>query len=96
MGLGKLTGEYTKSLRDEVKSFCFPIPRQVFLLLMKNVEQELKHMAELGVIEPIDEPTDWCAPIVVVPKSNGDVRICVDLTMLNQSCQPQNLSNGEN
>ena len=42
-------------------------------------------MAELGVIEPIDESTDWCAPIVVVPKSNGDVRICVDLTKLNQA-----------
>ena len=41
-------------------------------------------MVNLGVIEAVDEPTDWCAPIVVVPKPNGDVRICVDLTRLNK------------
>ena len=40
-------------------------------------------MVNLGVIEPVDEPTDWCAPIVVVLKPNGNVKICVDLTKLN-------------
>ena len=39
---------------------------------------------DLDVIEPVDEPTEWCAPIVVVPKSSGEVRVCVDLTKLNQ------------
>ena len=38
-----------------------------------------------NVIEPVDTPTDWCAPIVAVPKANGDVRICVDLTKVNTS-----------
>ena len=31
------------------------------------------------------EPTRWCAATVVVPKGNGKVRICVDLTHLNRS-----------
>ena len=31
-----------------------------------------------------DEPTDWCHPMVIVPKTNDDVRICVDLTKLNK------------
>ena len=31
----------------------------------------------------IDKLTDWCAPMVVVPKQNGKVRICVDFTKLN-------------
>jgi len=30
-------------------------------------------------------PTDWCAGMVVVPKPSRAVRICVDLTKLNQS-----------
>ena len=35
------------------------------------------------MIAPIDEPTEWCAGIVVAPKPNGKIRICVDLTHLN-------------
>ena len=42
-------------------------------------------MKNLGVISKIDEPTDWCAGMVAVPKEDGRVTICVDLTQLNQS-----------
>ena len=37
-------------------------------------------MKDIGVISPVEEPTDWFSPIVVAPKKSGDVRICVDLT----------------
>ena len=36
-----------------------------------------------GVITEVTEPTEWCAGMVVVPKPNGKMRICVDLTKLN-------------
>lgn len=42
-------------------------------------------MEEMGVISTIEKPTDWCAGIVVVPKPNGKIRLCVDLTKLNES-----------
>ena len=42
------------------------------------------------VIEPVDTPTDWCAPTVVVLKQNGDVRICVDLTKAEQERNEKN------
>ena len=42
-------------------------------------------MKQLGVIEKIEEPTEWCAGLVVVPKQSGKVRICVDLTKLNEN-----------
>ena len=35
----------------------------------------------------VEEPTDWCSGMVVVPKSNGNVLICVDLTKLNENVQ---------
>ena len=40
---------------------------------------------KLGVISRVDKPTLWCAGMVVVPKNNGSVRICVDLKALNTS-----------
>ena len=42
-------------------------------------------MLQLDVIEPVDEPTKWCSPILVVPKADVRVRICVDLTKLDQA-----------
>ena len=32
----------------------------------------------------VDIPNDWCAGMVVVPKSDGRIRICVDLAKLNE------------
>jgi len=42
-------------------------------------------METLEVISKVDVPTDWCAGMVVVPKKNGSVCICVDLKPLNES-----------
>ena len=42
-------------------------------------------MERLGVISRVDEPTDWCAAMVVVPKADGKVHVCVDLTKLHKS-----------
>jgi len=41
-------------------------------------------MVAKGVISLVSEPTDWCAPMVVVPKANRKVRSCVDYTELNK------------
>ena len=84
-GLGKLPGQYTIRLQDGAKPFCLTVPRRVPLPLMKKTELEIKCMMNMDVIEPVDEPTDWCAPIVVVPEQSGDIRLCVDLTKLNSA-----------
>ena len=34
---------------------------------------------------PVETPTDWCAPIMAVPKPNGKVRLCIDFMKLNES-----------
>ena len=52
---------------------------------MEPVKNKLNHMEQLGVIILVEAPTDWCPGMVVVPKSNGRVRICVDLKKLNES-----------
>ena len=84
-GLGKLEEEYTIRLREGAQPFALNTPRRVPVPLMQSVKEELDRMERLGVISPVEAPTDWCAGMVVVPKSNGRVRICVDLTKLNES-----------
>lgn len=51
--------------------------------LLPRVKEELERMEQLGVIERVEQP--WCAGLVVVPKANGKVRLCVDLMKLNES-----------
>ncbi len=42
----------------------------------KVVQSELEAMLEKGVIE--ESHSDWASPIVLVPKTDGSVRFCVD------------------
>lgn len=62
-------------------------PRRVAVPLLASGKQELERMETLGVIAKVEQPTEWCAGMVVIPKANSKVRICVDLTILNESVQ---------
>ena len=42
-------------------------------------------MESLGVISRVEQPTQWCSGMVIVPKKTGSVRICVDFRRLNVS-----------
>ena len=57
----------------------------VLYMLHVMSQAELSRMEKLGVTSQVDEPTPWCAGMVVVPKANGSVHICVDLKALNES-----------
>ena len=84
-GLGKFEGEYRIELRDDAEPYSLPTPRRVAIPLLKCVRQELERMERIGVIAKVNQPTEWCSGMVVVPKANSKVRICVDLTRLNES-----------
>jgi len=84
-GLRKLKGEYTIQLREGACPFALMTPRRVAIPLLPKVKAELERMEQLGVISPVEEPTEWCAGMVVAQKANGSVRICVDLSRLNES-----------
>ena len=55
--------------------FCRPRP--VPFALKEPIEKELHRLEEAKVIENIPF-SEWAAPIVVVPKADGKVRICGD------------------
>ena len=73
------------SLTPGSTPYAITTPRRVALPLMPKVKEELQRMEKLGVISKVDIPTDWYAGMVVVPKPDGRIRICIDLTKLNES-----------
>ncbi|UYV75047.1 K02A2.6-like [Cordylochernes scorpioides] len=89
-GLGHAKINYKISLQPDAKPYALCTPRRVPIPLMKQVKEQLEEMTRLGVIESVEEPTEWCAGMVAVSKPGGKIRICVDLTKLNQYIRREN------
>ena len=70
-------------LKPDATPFALNTPRQIPYAFRDAVKDELQSMVDQGIIKQCgDEPSDWCHPMVVVPKPKG-VRITTDLTKLN-------------
>ena len=50
------------------------------------VEQEIDQMLKMGIITRSDSP--WASPIVVVPKTDGSIRLCVNYRKVNSMSVP--------
>ncbi|XP_054267078.1 uncharacterized protein K02A2.6-like [Macrosteles quadrilineatus] len=84
-GLGNMKGEYKIEMKENAVPYAISTPRVVPIPLKTKVKEQLDDMLEKGVIVPVEHATDWCAPMVVCAKKGGGVRICVDLSKLNNS-----------
>ena len=84
-GLGKLEEEYKIVLQEGARPYALSTPRRIAIPLLPKVKAELERMERMGVVNRVWQPTEWCSGMVVVPKTDGRVRICVDLTRLNES-----------
>ncbi len=79
-----MKGYQTKTHVDKSVKPVAQNPRRISFSLREPVEKKLKQLMDLDIIERVDGPTPWVSPIVVVPKSNGDIRLCVDMRQANQ------------
>ena len=77
--LGEMTGEHHIKLQTRTTPFALTTPRRT---LRPCVKEELERMEKLGVTAKVQQATDWCADMVVVPKANDLVRIYVDPTKI--------------
>ena len=49
-------------------------------------ERKLDELLESVIIEEVPEgPTGWVSPLVVIPKADGHIRICVEMRCANQA-----------
>ena len=82
--IGCLPGEYKIKIDPSVDPVIEP-PRRIPFSLQKKMKIELDRMESLNVIEKVTHPTDWVSNIVVVEKSNGKLRFCLDPRNLNKA-----------
>ena len=62
-------------------------PRSVAYVLQNLLKEELKQLQrhQIIVMLGVDETPQWCNSFVFVPKTNGKVRLCLDLAQLNKA-----------
>ena len=85
-GLGKVSREYSITLKEGATPYALYVPRPIPFPLIKATDEALQQMVDNKVITKVeDEPSLWVAPMVVVPKpGQKKVRICTDYTQLNK------------
>ena len=77
--------EFHIKLTEDARPFCVNTPRTIPFAYKDKLKAEIDLLAQQGIIAPVTEPTDCCAPIVVTPKKESErIRMCVDLSRLNK------------
>ncbi|MCO5560567.1 hypothetical protein L7F22_014182 [Adiantum nelumboides] len=80
-GVDPAVCQHTIPLRDDAK----PSKQRPYSYndnYPKKIEEEINILKEAGFIYKI-EHTEWVSPLVVVPKKNGKLRVCVNLKKVN-------------
>ncbi|XP_030853873.1 uncharacterized protein K02A2.6-like [Strongylocentrotus purpuratus] len=84
-GVGKLKGRQVRLAVDEtVKPVAQPVRRTPFGL-RKKVEMKIAELIDLDIIEPVERSTPWVSPVVIVPKRNDEIRLCIDMRRVNEA-----------
>ena len=93
-GLGKLAGQYEITVDENIKPVVHPLapfPQDV-----ERVQRKLEEMTTDGIIEQVNQPTDWVSSMLVVSKPSTEAdgesktRICLDPRDLNVAIKREN------
>ena len=82
-GLGKLKDFQLKIPIDHKVPPVAQKLRRVPYQLRGKLEKKLDELEELNIIEKVTTSSSWISPVVIVPKKNGDVRLCIDMRQAN-------------
>jgi len=59
--------------------------RRIPFNLREKVQDKTTELLDLGIIEPVEGPAPRVNPVVIVPKNNGEIRLCIDMRQANQA-----------
>jgi hypothetical protein len=83
--VGKFKSEQVKLHIDNTIHPVKAKLRTIPIHLREKVENEIKRMLDNDLIEPVNGPTPWVSPIVVVAKKDDKIRICTDAREANKA-----------
>ena len=83
-GVGLLQGKYHIRLEAGVTPVQHA-PRRVPVPLREVLQKSLDDLTKQDIIAPVQQPTPWVSSMVIVPKKNGTLRICLDPQDLNRA-----------
>lgn len=67
-----------------VRPICQPY-RRVPIPLESKINAKIQDLIKSEIIEPVNIPPSWVSPMVPILKSDGDVRICIDMRRANKA-----------
>ena len=78
-GVGKLKDYQVKLYVDPtIPPVAQPVRHTPFSLRNK-VKEKIEELVAMDIIEPVEGPAPWVSPVVVVPRQNDEIRLCVDM-----------------
>ena len=80
--LGTLPGTVHLTLKSESDPVVRG-PKRIPVELKEPVKKELDRLVDLGVLTPVEQPTDWVNQMAIGVKKGGGLRICIDPRALN-------------
>ncbi|KAL1021685.1 hypothetical protein UPYG_G00016520 [Umbra pygmaea] len=84
-GVGKLnTKQISLYIDPNVKPVAQPL-RRIPYNLRGAVEKKIKELMDMDIIECVEGPTPWVNPVVVIPKPDKDIRMCLDMRRANEA-----------
>ena len=85
-GLGKLK---KIKIKLNINKQMAPVSQHLYRVpfhVRGKVENKIKELKDLNIIEPVTKPSQWVSPVIPVPKGN-DVRLVVDMRQPNRAIQ---------
>ena len=84
-GVEKLKDYQVKlHVNPDVPPVAQPVKRTPFSLRDK-FKEKIDELVAMDIIELVESPTLWVSPVVLVPKQNDEIRLCVDMRRANEA-----------